>query len=225
MEINIEKVKKVLPSAPKSSALGKALEVPLTIQEVKKKKAKGEVLTLQEKRLLKQEEKQQLGEVIEKKKRLKKEVLVEDESNTYDNFNELADGITDPVNLDNMTLKHIVGNKELLPDPENDEEKKLIERFGTTDPKIIDELLKTDEYTEILDEEDTAISHTEPLSPETTEEHPMIPRPAEYRKHRSGVSSYRGMVWKRVKNWLSRKNPDAHTALSSVDRELGEDGA
>lgn len=206
IETSLEKVKKVRTPAPK-----KTPEAPLTIQEVKKKKENGSALTVQEKRLLKQEEKQQLGEVIEKKKRLKKEILIEDESNTYDNFNELADGIEEPVDIDNMTLEHIIGNKEFFPDPENEEERKLLERFGTTDPKIIDKMLQTDAYTEIVEDEDPSAIPAELLSPETGEEqYERLNQVPLHTENRTEKDTYGGNVWKRVKNWISRKNPEAH---------------
>ncbi len=109
-------------------------------------------------------------------------------------------------------------NESISPDY-NDETLELIKRFGTNDIKAIEKkLADPEEYTEVIDQEDSSTLPTELSLYETGDEQHLAPQSMENKNHKD-TSPYAGMVWKRVKNWLSRRDPDAHTALSNA--ELG----
>jgi hypothetical protein len=150
------------------------LEKPITLEATrnkretnkgKRKVSETELLTKQEKRLLKQKIGQEVLERVEKKKKLKKSIEKKQDILESDN-EEVSRGEnsstiftapenlpfeteTQPVNIDDLSFKDIVNNqrkeKTSGEDTLIEEKKLLLDMFGTDVPSEIDAILKQGE--------------------------------------------------------------------------------
>lgn len=216
-------------------------------KRVTRKKSEGESavkLTTQEKKLLVQEKKQATLERVEKKKRLKKSIEVQQEQKPLEDEEAFRgeNGSTIFTGPENLPIEEIPTTESVVYQPEDIDAWGINEIIGRNVEQHNEEIESDNTQEEVSDFNEVPATYSEAhiddneeISPEELYA-PLLPKDTArddvkldydeyYNKPSQSFNDKPKSVLKRFWNWISRKNPDMHDAYEYYSHDRREESA